>query len=70
MAALIGVAVMALVFFAQGREVKHLREWTARAPERAEEIARTFAASGRAAARRAQPPRPVTAEPRRAASAA
>ena len=34
-AAIIGLAVLALLYFAQAREVKRLREWAGRAPERA-----------------------------------
>src|SRR4051794_12373699 len=33
-----GVAVLALLFFAQAREVKRLREWAGRAPERDQEL--------------------------------
>ncbi|MCW3047120.1 MAG: LytR family transcriptional regulator, partial [Solirubrobacterales bacterium] len=36
-AAILGVAVLALLYFAQAREVKRLREWAGRAPERAAE---------------------------------
>lgn len=64
-AALVGVALMALLFFAQARELKRLREWAGRAPERAEEIARSFAASPRPAA-----PAPRPAVPASAAAAA
>ncbi|MHB1998817.1 MAG: LytR C-terminal domain-containing protein [Solirubrobacteraceae bacterium] len=63
-AALIGVALMALVFFAQGREVKRLSEWAARAGDRAEELA------GAIAARSAQQPaRAAQAAPRAAQAA-
>ena len=34
-ASLLGLAVLALLYFAQAREVKRLREWAGRAPERA-----------------------------------
>src|SRR5919202_1382440 len=33
-----GVAVLALLYFAQAREGKRLREWAGRAPERAAEL--------------------------------
>ena len=61
-AAVIGLAVLALLYFAQAREVKRLREWAGRAPERAAELAarvhgraqlpRGAGAAGRPAARR------------------
>ncbi|MGH2917267.1 MAG: hypothetical protein ACRDLS_01510, partial [Solirubrobacteraceae bacterium] len=35
---MIGLGVLALLYFAQAREVKRLREWAGRAPERAAEI--------------------------------
>src|SRR5215210_3863656 len=34
-AAFFGLAVLSLLYFAQAREVKRLREWAGRAPERA-----------------------------------
>src|SRR3954471_21776680 len=37
-AAFFGLAVLSLLYFAQAREVKRLREWAGRAPERAREI--------------------------------
>lgn len=36
-AALLGIAILALLVFAQAREIKRLREWAGRAPERAAE---------------------------------
>ena len=36
-AAFFGLAVLSLLYFAQAREVKRLREWAGRAPERAQE---------------------------------
>src|SRR6476620_9824931 len=33
-----GLAVLSLLYFAQAREVKRLREWAGRAPERAQEL--------------------------------
>jgi hypothetical protein len=38
LASMIGLGVLALLYFAQAREVKRLREWAGRAPERAAEI--------------------------------
>jgi len=37
-AAVLGVAVLALLFFAQARELRRLREWADAAPERAQEL--------------------------------
>src|SRR6187549_4016923 len=37
-AAFFGLAVLSLLYFAQAREVKRLREWAGRAPERAAEL--------------------------------
>src|SRR5918992_435713 len=36
--AFLGLAVLTLLFFAQARELKRLRDWAGRAPERAQEI--------------------------------
>lgn len=48
-AALLGIAVLALLVFAQAREIKRLREWAGRAPERAAEYEQRV--SNQAAAR-------------------
>jgi hypothetical protein len=37
-AAFLGLAVLTLLYFAQARELKRLRDWAGRAPERAQEI--------------------------------
>src|SRR6266516_2003348 len=37
-ACVLGLAVLALLYFAQAREVKRLREWAGRAPERDAEL--------------------------------
>jgi hypothetical protein len=37
-ASVLGLAVLSLLYFAQAREVKRLREWAGRAPERAAEL--------------------------------
>src|SRR4051795_2688687 len=45
-AAVFGLGVLSLLYFAQAREVKRLREWAGRAPERAAELeARAVAAA-------------------------
>src|SRR2546423_11415826 len=59
-AAIPGLAVLSLLYFGQAREVRRLREWAGRAPERATELEQRVTAD---AARRvqAQPaPRPAT----------
>jgi len=37
-AAVVGLAILSLLYFAQAREVKRLREWAGRAPERTNEL--------------------------------
>ena len=44
LAAIVGLAVLSLLYFAQAREVKRLREWAGRAPERAAELEARVAA--------------------------
>jgi hypothetical protein len=38
LAAILGLAVLSMLYFAQARELKRLREWAGRAPERAAEL--------------------------------
>src|SRR4051794_6072859 len=62
-AAFFGLAILTLLYFAQAREVKRLREWAGVAPELGEELverARQIAAS--AAARPAAPKRVASPE--------
>src|SRR5215210_5109028 len=42
-AAFFGLAILTLLYFAQAREVKRLREWAGRAPERAAELEQAVA---------------------------
>src|SRR5262245_64174786 len=59
-AAFLGLAVLSLLYFAQAREVKRLREWAGRAPERAREIEERAIAQADAARRPPRPaPRPI-----------
>src|SRR4051794_41972578 len=51
-AAVFGLGILSLLYFAQAREVKRLREWAGRAPERAAELEARVAAD---AQRRVQP---------------
>jgi LytR cell envelope-related transcriptional attenuator len=41
LAAFVGLAILALLYFSQARDVRRLREWAGRAPERAEGVAAT-----------------------------
>ena len=60
-AALVGIAILSLLVFSQARELKRLREWAGRAPERAAELEQRAAAE---AAMRAQRPRTAGRVPR------
>jgi hypothetical protein len=57
-AALFGIAVLSLLVFSQAREIKRLREWAGRAPERAAEMEQRVSADA-AARMRGAPPAPV-----------
>jgi len=50
-AAFLGLALLSLLFFAQARELRRLREWAGRAPERARELEQRVTASADAARR-------------------
>jgi hypothetical protein len=54
-AAFFGLAILSLLYFAQAREVKRLREWAGRAPERAREVEEAALAAAEAARRRPAP---------------
>ena len=54
LAAMLGLGIMALLYFSQAREVKRLREWAGREPERAAELAQRV---------QADPQRRVVAQP-------
>src|SRR5215218_4021371 len=54
-AAFFGLAVLSLLYFAQAREVKRLREWAGRAPERAREVEERALAAAEAARKRPAP---------------
>src|SRR3954453_14630485 len=38
LAAFLGLAILTVLYFAQARELKRLRDWAGRAPERAQEL--------------------------------
>src|SRR3954468_83671 len=62
LAAFFGLAVMVVLYFGQARELKRLREWAGRAPERAQELeARMLAQAD--AARRGPPARAARGPP-------
>jgi hypothetical protein len=75
-ASFIGLAALSILYFSQARELKRLREWAGRAPERAAELQDRVVAEASAAARRVQaqprpaPPQPVAARPPAAAATA
>jgi hypothetical protein len=60
-ASVVGLAVLSLLYFAQAREVKRLREWAGRAPERAADLQERAAAA--AQQQRIVAPRPVPTTP-------
>ena len=70
-AAFFGLAVLSLLYFSQARELKRLREWAGRAPERARELEQRVVAEATATATRRAPSMPQTqggiAPPRRLA---
>src|SRR5688572_32943060 len=71
-AAFFGLAVLTILYFAQAKELRRLRDWAGRAPERAQEIEARAVAQAEAA-RRGQilPQRtPPPARPAPAATAA
>src|SRR3954449_565212 len=66
-----GLGILSLLYFAQAREVKRLREWAGRAPERTAELeARAIAAAEEKRAVPAPAPAPPVAAPVPAAAAA
>src|SRR5512134_3519267 len=69
-AAFFGLAVLSLLYFAQAREVKRLREWAGRAPERAREVEERAIAQAEAARRAPAPAAAAQAQPVGAATAA
>src|SRR4051812_1904238 len=72
LAAIPGLAVMSLLYFGQSREVKRLREWAGRAPERAAELEQRVAADAqrRVQSQPVRPAQPATPAAQAAAAAA
>src|SRR4051812_49897666 len=66
LAAFLGLAVLSILYFAQARELRRLRDWAGRAPERAQEVEARAVAQAEAARRapslpqRTPPPKPAT----------
>lgn len=59
-AAFLGLAVLAFLIFQQARDVRRLRDWAGRAPERADDAATAAAAAADA---RGEPDEPIDDEP-------
>jgi hypothetical protein len=55
LAAFLGLAVLALLYFAEARELKRLRDWAGRAPERAMELEARVVAQAEEARREPEP---------------
>ncbi len=58
-AGLVGIAILSLLVFSQARELKRLREWAGRAPERASELEQRVSAEAAARLQRPNPPQRV-----------
>jgi hypothetical protein len=54
--ALVGIAILSLLVFSQAREIKRLREWAGRAPERAAEMEQRVSAGAAARVQRGSAP--------------
>src|SRR5215217_4266458 len=61
LAAVVGLAVLSALYFSQARDVKRLRDWAGRAPERAAEPVPGRAAAPAGAQKDAQPGQPAPA---------
>jgi hypothetical protein len=67
-AAVLGLAVLAALYFSQARDVKRLREWAGRAPERDAEARARVAAAGAGVATPAAQPQTGQAQPAKPAA--
>ena len=65
LASILGLAVLALLYFGQARELKRLREWAGRAPERTAELQEQANAAAAVRARRVAPQPVAAAAPMR-----
>ncbi len=66
-AAFLGLAILAFLIIQQAREVRRLREWAGRAPERAGEATEAEVAAAEARGEEVEPEEPEEAPPSRAA---
>ena len=66
-AAFLGLAILAFLIIQQAREVRRLREWAGRAPERADEATEAEVAAAEARGEEPEAPEPEEAPPSRAA---
>jgi hypothetical protein len=62
-AGLVGIAILSLLVFSQARELKRLREWAGRAPERAAELEQRVSAEAAARLQRVVAPQRVGGTP-------
>src|SRR5919198_3143945 len=69
-ASFLGLAVLSLLYFAQAREVRRLRDWAGRAPERAQELEERVVAQAEAVRRVPAPAELRNTAPRPAPAAA
>ena len=66
LAAVLGLAVLSALYFSQARDVKRLREWAGRAPERAPETTGAQGVAAKPVPARARPGRATRRRPRHA----
>lgn len=59
LASVLGLAVLSVLYFSQARDVKRLREWAGRAPERATDLSQPITAARIAAQPQAKTPQPA-----------
>ncbi len=69
-AALVGIALLSLLVFSQARELKRLREWAGRAPERAADLEQRVSAAASLRVQQAPPGQPPRVAPAPAAASA
>src|SRR5213083_1943299 len=61
--AFVGLSVLAFLLFQQARDIRRLREWAGRAPERAKEAAEAVQAAAEASRDHAEPASPAAEGP-------
>ncbi|MGO9321994.1 MAG: hypothetical protein ACLQBY_14490, partial [Solirubrobacteraceae bacterium] len=62
-AALVGIAILSLLVFSQARELKRLREWAGRAPERAADLEQRVSTAAAVRVQQQQAPAAQMARP-------